>query len=218
MAFPTRFDALIQDAANRASVLGAVVDPRLVKAIVAKESAFDPDAVNGEAHLQDASIGLMQVLYATAVKYRPGISPAQLREPAVNLEVGTKYLADLLRRAGGDWWRAVSAYNGGWRPELGFGTVLTAPKRICLDWKDGAPTTGRVLDRDCKTIYEAKAGEFGNQPYVLAVARNVNQVAKEWAGLAGGGAAERSRIVFSLLLLGGGYGLYRVITQGGFRA
>lgn len=200
MSFPTRFDQFIRMSAFRWHV-----DPRLVKALVRKESNFDPNAIRGEPQLGDASIGLMQILLSTARRYAPGITVDELKDPATNLDLGTRYLAELLAKGGGDWWRAVSAYNGGWRPELGFGTVLTRPLTLCLAWKATAPTTGRSIDRDCAKKYDAKIGEFGNQPYVTDVAQFVNQVSQEWAGLApAGGTAMK---VVGILLAAGGVGL-----------
>lgn len=179
MTLSTKYDPLIRDAAARYKV-----DPRLVKAMCAKEDpTFNPAAIREEPQIGDASVGLMQVTVTTAQHYRPGIGREGLKDPAVNLDIGTHYLADLLARAGGDWWRAVSAYNGGWRPELGFGTVLKAPRIICLAWKPTAPTSGRTIERDCAKPYSAKAGEFGNQPYVTDVANLVNQVSREWNNL-----------------------------------
>jgi hypothetical protein len=202
MALPTRYDALIAAAAARRTAEGIPLDPRLVKAVIRVESPnFDPRAGNLETHVGDASLGLMQLLLATARQYRPGVTAEELLDPAINLELGTRHLAAQLRRAGGDWWRAVSAYNGGWRPELGFGTVLTTPKRICLSWKDGAPATGRSIDLYCERAFDAKAGQFGNQPYVDAVAAAVNQVAHEWKDGAAAAPAGPARALAAGILV-----------------
>ena len=45
---------------------GANVDPLLIKAIIAQESGFRPQAQRAEPRINDASRGLMQILYATA--------------------------------------------------------------------------------------------------------------------------------------------------------
>lgn len=191
------FDAEITAAAQRAGV-----PLLLTRALVAKESGFDPNAVRGEPQLGDASIGLMQILLSTAQHYHPGITVAQLKEPAVNLAIGTQLLADLLAKGGGDWWRAASAYNGGWRPELGFGTVLAAPKVLCLAWKATAPKTGRSIERDCAKAYHAQAGEFGNQPYVTEVADLVNYMGRDASGVPQPGRS--LPVLAGALLLAGG--------------
>ncbi len=193
------FDAEIQAAVTRAGV-----PLLLTRALIAQESGFDPNVVRGEPQLGDASIGLMQVLLSTARRYHPGITVEQLKEPAVNVGIGTQLLADLLHQAGGDWWRAASAYNGGWRPELGFGTVLPAPKTICLAWKASAPTTGRTIARDCAKPYTAQAGEFGNQPYVNDVAELVNYMGRDLNGIAQPTSKGKIAGLVALALIGGG--------------
>jgi len=192
------FDAEIAAAATRAGV-----PLLLVRALIAKESGFDPHARRGEPQVGDASIGLMQVLLSTARQYHPGVTATQLEEPAVNLAIGTALLADLLHRAGGDWWRAASAYNGGWRPELGLGTVLTTPKTICLAWKPTAPATGRVIARDCAKPFAAQPGQFGNQPYVDGIAELVNYMGREQNAIAQPGRGP-AMAVLAALLIGGG--------------
>ena len=89
------------------------LDAALVKAIVAVESGFAPDAVSPKG-----AVGLMQVLPATAERYgvvadaRRTIAD-KLRDPATNLRIGTRYFADLLVRFGGDLALALAAYNAG---------------------------------------------------------------------------------------------------------
>jgi soluble lytic murein transglycosylase-like protein len=85
----------------------------LVKAIIAQESEFDPNAYREEARLNDASRGLMQVLLATARDGGFAGTPEQLFEPATSLYVGTKYLRLLLDRFPGNPSAAIAAYNEG---------------------------------------------------------------------------------------------------------
>ena len=74
------------------------VEPALVKAVVWRESRFDPLARG-----RKGEIGLMQIMkdtaqeWATAEKIRL-FQHEQLFDPARNLEAGTWYLAKLLRR------------------------------------------------------------------------------------------------------------------------
>jgi soluble lytic murein transglycosylase-like protein len=77
------------------------VDGLLVAAIVEAESGFTPDAVSPKG-----AKGLMQVLPST-------VGTADLADPSVNLEVGTRYLSRLLREFDGDLELAVAAYNAG---------------------------------------------------------------------------------------------------------
>lgn len=102
------FDPLIWETAARHGV-----DPRLVKAVVAAESSFQPRAYRAEPHIGDASYGLMQTLFRTAKDMGYAGSPEGLYDPGTSLEFGTRYLAYQLRRYGGRVPYAIAAYNAG---------------------------------------------------------------------------------------------------------
>lgn len=107
-AIARRYDPQIATAARTNGL-----DPALVKAVVAVESAFDPRALSGKG-----AIGLMQVLPETGERYglagdaRRTIAQ-KLAEPATNLRIGTRYLRDLLARFANDLPLALAAYNAG---------------------------------------------------------------------------------------------------------
>lgn len=150
-----------------------------VKALIAKESGFNPASVRGEPQLGDASVGLMQVLYSTArgLGYPGPVGEAAtltgLFAPGANIYVGTKYLHQLLSRTGGDLDAAFSAYNGGYRPALGFGQRRTATTpRVCLRWRASAPVTGRTITRDCELVGDTEPGKFSNQSRYVDLVRN----------------------------------------------
>lgn len=89
------------------------VEPALVKAIVAVESAFIADAVSNRG-----ALGLMQVIPETAMRYgvaadKKRTVEQKLLDPAINLRTGTRYLRDLLAFYGGDIALALAAYNAG---------------------------------------------------------------------------------------------------------
>jgi soluble lytic murein transglycosylase-like protein len=89
------------------------LDPALVQAVVAVESAFDPRAVSSRG-----AIGLMQVLPATGARYgvrddRRTSASDKLFDPETNVRVGTHYLRDLLARFENDLTLALAAYNAG---------------------------------------------------------------------------------------------------------
>ncbi|MBI5624036.1 MAG: lytic transglycosylase domain-containing protein [Elusimicrobia bacterium] len=69
------------------------LDPRLVKAVVAVESEFNPRAVS-----RAGAVGLMQLMPATAAEM--GVSAEDLTDPETNIRAGTAYLALLFRAAG----------------------------------------------------------------------------------------------------------------------
>ena len=161
-----RWDDIIKDAASRHGV-----PYPLVQAVIGRESQFNPAAWRAEPAIGDGSAGLMQILLGTArgEGYTGPLGDSRsltgLFDPATNIEYGTAYLARQYGRAGGDEAGAVSAYNGGWRPELGFGRPATKPLRLCLA---RSQTEGQ-----CIKWRDVKPGEYGNQPHVDAVLSNL---------------------------------------------
>jgi soluble lytic murein transglycosylase-like protein len=113
------FDPQVATAAARWGV-----HPLLVHAVVAQESGFDPRAYRGEPQIGDASRGLMQLLYKTARSLGYSGPADGLYDVPTNLDLGCHLLHDNLSRTGGDVDAALSAYNGGFRPSLGFGSRL----------------------------------------------------------------------------------------------
>jgi hypothetical protein len=91
--------SLIDECAQRNGV-----DARLVEAIVACESGFDPRAVSSAG-----AQGLMQLMPETQAAY----ALDDAFDPASNVDAGTRHLADLLRIFDGDWKLATAAYNAG---------------------------------------------------------------------------------------------------------
>jgi hypothetical protein len=87
------------------------VPPSLVKAIIHRESAFNPTALS-----RAGAVGLMQVLPRNAE--RLGVRSEELWVPRLNILAGTRLLAVLLRHYQGDVISALVAYNG--RPRQVF--------------------------------------------------------------------------------------------------
>lgn len=117
----------------------------LIKAVISLESEFLARATRAEAARAslpptpdfpqggDMSIGLMQLLVRTArtLGYKGPVgdktSLTGLFDPATNIHLGTTLLRDNVnaaRLAGLGVDAAISAYNGGWRPSLGYGRPL----------------------------------------------------------------------------------------------
>jgi len=150
------YDGVIVPIARQEGVPAA-----LVKAVIAHESRFIPTAYRGEPHLGDGSRGLMQLLFTTArdeLGFRG--DPQGLFDPATNIALGIRYLAMQRARVGGSWPEAISAYNGGYRPAIGFGRRATRALEICLR----RDATGHCLE-----LRQVPVGEFANQPYVDTV-------------------------------------------------
>ncbi len=95
----TRFDPII-----RAAAMEYNVPFGLVKALIAEESGFNPDAVSA-----DGACGLMQLM-PVHVKNAEMKDPF---DPKENIEVGTRFLSELLARYNGDLGMTIAAYNAG---------------------------------------------------------------------------------------------------------
>ena len=80
------------------------VHAALLKAVIEVESGF-----NAQARSPKGAIGLMQVMPATAARY----GDFDLYSPEQNIDVGTRYLRDLLTMFDGNVRLAVAAYNAG---------------------------------------------------------------------------------------------------------
>lgn len=108
MAFPFPYRSVIERHARKNGL-----DPLLVAALIRQESQFDPEAVSGAG-----AIGLMQVMPPTGRqlgrKLRLGtVTARSLRRPAINVAIGTYYLARLLDEHRGRVEAALAAYNAG---------------------------------------------------------------------------------------------------------
>jgi hypothetical protein len=159
------YDAAIQLSVSR---YGGGVTVPMVKAIIATESGFNPQAYRTESPRAslpptpdfpdggDASFGLMQLLSRTArgLGFRGTLDG--LFNPTTNIDLGVKLMADNLRRSFGVVADSVSAYNGGFRPTMGYGTPL--------------------------------GGAYANQTYVNSVLQNLDYF-REWEAAKGGPSA-----------------------------
>ena len=95
--------------------LGATgaVERALALALTKQESAFNAAAVSSSG-----ALGLMQLLPSTARDVAtklgvPFIQDKLTRDPAYNVQLGSQYLTDMLRRFGGSYELAAAAYNAG---------------------------------------------------------------------------------------------------------
>ena len=88
------------------------VSRALVYAVASQESRFKANAYRAEPRINDASYGLMQILFGTArgLGY-PGTSDG-LYDPAINADLGAQLLAQLLEANNET--DALSRYNSGY--------------------------------------------------------------------------------------------------------
>jgi transglycosylase-like protein with SLT domain len=98
---------------DRAAALHGV-NPAIVEAVMAVESAYNPRAVS-----RKGAIGLMQLMPDTAQRF--GVQDAF--DPEQNILGGTKYLSFLLRLFDGNLDLACAAYNAGERVVQRYGGV-----------------------------------------------------------------------------------------------
>lgn len=91
------------------------VPEALIHAVIAIESAYDPNAVS-----RAGAVGLMQLMPATAKRY--GV--ANRRDPTANLTGGTRYLRDLLQRFDKNIELALAGYNAGENAVEKFGNRI----------------------------------------------------------------------------------------------
>jgi soluble lytic murein transglycosylase len=118
LRFPRLFEDLTAQAARETGLPEA-----WLLAIIRQESLFNADAISPAG-----AIGLMQLMPPTAreVAQRLGLAspnPQALRQPALNIRLGSHYLAQLVKRFDGHVALVTAAYNAGptrvqhWLPE-----------------------------------------------------------------------------------------------------
>lgn len=108
-----KYDAEVNNAvAHWGPAYGIAIDPALVHGIIQAESSHGARLVSAEPN-GHFSYGPMMVLDSTATSVLGVSDPTTLKDPATGIWYGVEYLAQLLKWAGGDVNRAVSAYNTG---------------------------------------------------------------------------------------------------------
>ena len=88
----------------RSAAASSNLKPELVYAVIKQESGGDPTAVSSKG-----AKGLMQLMDSTAEAY----GAANPLDPTANVDAGTRYLSDLVRKYDGDIRKALAAYNAG---------------------------------------------------------------------------------------------------------
>jgi soluble lytic murein transglycosylase len=96
-----------------AEARAAGLDPNFVAAVALQESGWNPFAISSAG-----ARGLLQVMpdvgAELARRHRlAGFKTDDLFDPAVNVKLGTRHLADYVRRFGGSQSKALAAFNGG---------------------------------------------------------------------------------------------------------
>jgi soluble lytic murein transglycosylase len=123
------FDPLIRDAAASNSI-----DPSLVKAVIWRESGFDPQATGSKGE-----IGLMQLRELAAIEWAGangilGFELEHLSDPRTNVLAGTWYLARLIRR-----------YSEADQPLVYALADYNAGRKNVLQWNKGEAATNATV-------------------------------------------------------------------------
>lgn len=177
--FPQPFGGSVDRAATQNQI-----DRELILAISRQESSFRPDAESAVG-----ALGLMQLMPATAKQQGQKIGLAfenvgsALRQPDVNIQLGSLYLADLGRRYNLQWPKAFAAYNAGeyatdawvqrrsgsdllaWSEALSFGETSGYVKNVWRNWEVYNWLAGRPrVSEQLTGRYSAKALLYGKTP------------------------------------------------------
>jgi soluble lytic murein transglycosylase-like protein len=94
-----QYDAIIESAAKSAGV-----EPNLLRAVIVVESGFNSRAVS-----KSGAVGLMQLMPATATRFRV----FNRYDPLQNVRGGARYLGFLIKRFRQDVHLALAAFNAG---------------------------------------------------------------------------------------------------------
>lgn len=103
-----KYAPLIQQVAGESGV-----DIHLIQSVIAVESGYNPTAVSPKG-----AVGLMQIMPGTGERYGVRADAKRsveqkLTDPAINLRIGARYLADLRKMFEEDLSLVLAAYNAG---------------------------------------------------------------------------------------------------------
>ncbi|REK76218.1 lytic transglycosylase domain-containing protein [Paenibacillus paeoniae] len=125
------FAGLIQNASAKYGV-----SPSLIQAVIQTESSFNPLA---QSHA--GAKGLMQLMDGTA----RGLGVTDSFDPVQNIEGGTRYLAMLLRKYGGEEAVALAAYNAG--PGRIDRLGISSQEELLAKWNELPAETQRYIGK-----------------------------------------------------------------------
>lgn len=106
MLFGTKYDALIN-----ASAAEYGMDPAILFRLLNQESHFRQDIIDGTTRSHTGALGIAQFMPATAQQELGSVGAAL--DPNQAIPGAARYLAKLAKQLGGDWTKAVAAYNWG---------------------------------------------------------------------------------------------------------
>ena len=106
--YPLKYTEFVEKYANENNI-----DKWLILAIIKCESNFESNITS-----KSGAIGLMQLMDKTAEEMAEKLdieysAKQMLYQPEVNIQIGTKYFAELLEQYSGNVYLALTAYNAG---------------------------------------------------------------------------------------------------------
>lgn len=105
LLFPIPYERPLKQASKATDI-----DPIVFLSLIKQESAFNANAISVAG-----ARGLMQLMPGTARLIKRKISPQQLSNPLINIQIGTTLVKKLVRRYNGNLVYVLSAYNAGER-------------------------------------------------------------------------------------------------------
>lgn len=139
-----RWDDKLKAAAKKNGVVDVGVFPgwMILKAMMWQESQLGtiksvarglaaPTDIEGSASYDKKSWGLMQVTWETAQDFRPGTTRAELNNPDLSIDLGSKIFARNQKKFPGNLEFQVRAYNGG----LGFQKTTAGQRDTPIHWQ-----------------------------------------------------------------------------------
>lgn len=108
LLFPKKYEKIVNKAGEIYNV-----DPYLILAVIKQESSFNEDAIS-----KSRAKGLMQILDKTADETVKDINSISNKDYDIydvytNINIGTKYLSNLIEQYDGNIYIALTAYNAG---------------------------------------------------------------------------------------------------------
>ncbi len=103
LLYPRYYVPLVKEAAQKYGI-----EEALIYSVILQESVFEPSLIS-----KAGATGMMQIMLSTARDMNPNITQEELFVPAVNIDLGARYLKKLLTKFNGDVPKAVASYNAG---------------------------------------------------------------------------------------------------------
>jgi len=155
LRFPLLYGDIVRDQS-----LDTGLDESWIYAVLRQESIFDPGASS-----VTGAMGLMQLMPDTAREVArtlglPHLRPNQIRDPRLNITLGSAYLAGMRRRFDGNPVLATAAYNAGpanvdrWLPEHSVDADIWI---ATIPWRETRVYVRRVLAY--RLIYDYRLGK-----------------------------------------------------------